>query len=1736
MKRVRKFSNKYYIRQIMACFLATCMFFGPSVYAGPEGASVVQGPVTFQQVGNTWNITQNTGSAIVNYSKFNVGSSEVINFLHNNPGFTDFAILNRILSSNPTSLNGTINSQGRVWFVNPAGVLFGGNARINVAQLVASGLNISDSDFINKNYKFESGCFSHSLKVKDRWGHWQWVEDTYNFGGNVTVNSGAQLNAAQIMLVGKSVFNDGTLTARDTDSTYVVMGAGDTVKFFQPGSDVIIEAANPASRKIVNNGNINTDGDVLLGAGDIYTKAIDNLDTLTAKSLGNITVDGAIDATGDVMFYADYDHQNGGDFLSTAAAPITSELGNIEIRGNDVEMGAAVNAGENLTIVGRDCQPAEGADWGNVHAKSTLTAGGDISISDTGEKADWVPGYWEYVGGSSEGNPGGGNGNGNWNEGNQGNGYGNNSSGNQGNGNGAGMAGCGDWEWVPGHWEYNYYPGTITLDGDVTAGANLKLYNDTYTTNVTGNGVTLKAGNNLELLNSADPYEKCTILSGEHYLALVAGNEVVVGLDTTIGVTGSTLLLHQYQPIDIGNYSFFNQSGTNLSLISDNGAVLAETSDGVNAADQWASIGAKAFGDITLSGNGSITLGDNGAGESASLHSTNGNISVTSGENIFAQKNIIADTGDITVKAANRLQLNAGASAGKNISLLADSDYRLGDNLVVAGPLYAGDTMNLEGANVYLHSAAESVGDMSIYAHGLYNDTLKPEDYVENPADLLGGGDVYNTLKSDNGNIDIKAQEFDYVNGPADYPDYHQYEFNGKDYDQTGDIHLLYGDGNPATSEVYAGQDVLLHNDTEAAAGLKIEAGDDIYVGGDDAAFAASDDPKNAYAYESIFDLDGDLFLKAGSNGTSGGNITIGGGISTTGDLTMIAGGGTDVSGTTGWNESNIKVVGPVITFGNLYAKAGNNIRLDGLGQHGQTLMGAYAAGNMQLQAYGRIDVLNNADLVTVFGDMSIAAGDNDAIIGPQPFAKSVLATGNVNSGGKLSVTAQDNIDLQGNVSSVSDMLVQAGKNITLNAIAPSTSAGGNMTLTAGNDVIAYSTLTAGGNIEISSSDDTTYLYDNVNAGGDLILNNNTMVMNAGKTLSAGDDVKAYGSLNGQYDLNINANDDVKLKGGVSSQGNMNIVADDDISLNSYWGATEAGGDMFLTAGDDVKANGNLFANGNMVIGASEETIYLGGDTYASGYIWLKENTKLTGSGDQYINAGGSIYADGFVRKVRPGDLYMFAGGTDEGGKSIDLRYKSDGLNDPALSTFKGNIWLVGSGDIQIRGDVTTFGPSKCGWLPTHEIGWETGGVAIVSTGGKIYTDDGSDSLNVSITGNSDSQLGLGVNNPFVRIFSLEVPESYAAIEIVSPVDLKIGANAKLNAYGRYYDDDTVNDRGFINFLGEPTTIPFGGPLRDPGQPFDLAIYLQSTGGNVDMSGSAQILSSEPTVLPGLVVKITEQPEFQFVPKGAMVIDAYDTVTFDGAAGGQFKNSLAVGQVGSRLEVCSRITEWLDEAVGRLPFPADLTLPENYNYVMRGAGAENPLIGPGAPAWVLESRLTPPPINAMRFLAPDVRVPEIAGCPAVIAAATAELGISPANIQFAMADTALSATDIQPCDTCARLVSAAAILKDEDGSRMRALVEAINAAAPANVPFTPEIGTQIAAAFENHKADGTAYASALEYVDAFVEYVKILDTEMNSPTGDPVAFAMAKHGKGITETDNANVAAFIASRLEQVTR
>jgi hypothetical protein len=347
---------------------------------------------------------------------------------------------------------------------------------------------------------------------------------------------------------------------------------------------------------------------------------------------------------------------------------------------------------------------------------------------------------------------------------------------------------------------------------------------------------------------------------------------------------------------------------------------------------------------------------------------------------------------------------------------------------------------------------------------------------------------------------------------------------------------------------------------------------------------------------------------------------------------------------------------------------------------------------------------------------------------------------------------------------------------------------------------------------------------------------------------------------------------------------------------------------------------------------------------------------------------------------------------------------------------------------------------------------------------------------------------------------------------------LNLGPLAVLSASGTYDTTGAVDDRAGVGFLDVPDThIPPGGPLRDEGDPFDAAIYLASTTGDVDVSSPVSIMSGS-------------------VPEGTMVVDAWDTVTFDGGVpGGLFETSLAgdgvVSDVGDRLEVVSRITEWLFEAWdnGRLPYVyGGGPFLDGYIYVLRGAGLGNPLITDGR-AWVLEDPLPAAPLGTYRIPGVEETTFEEGGCPVLMEWLAGELGIPEETIQVYLADAFFYSTAMQPCDACARLNNAATILEDAEGTNIAALAQVVNEFVAPDAPITPEQMASIASAMASPEV-GTHYATAAQWLDALAEYVGILNTEMGFSVSESIAF-VSKYVTPIAEGDNASLAGYVGARL-----
>jgi hypothetical protein len=209
-----------------------------------------------------------------------------------------------------------------------------------------------------------------------------------------------------------------------------------------------------------------------------------------------------------------------------------------------------------------------------------------------------------------------------------------------------------------------------------------------------------------------------------------------------------------------------------------------------------------------------------------------------------------------------------------------------------------------------------------------------------------------------------------------------------------------------------------------------------------------------------------------------------------------------------------------------------------------------------------------------------------------------------------------------------------------------------------------------------------------------------------------------------------------------------------------------------------------------------------------------------------------------------------------------------------------------------------------------------------------------------------------------------------------------------------------------------------------------------------------------------------------------------------------------------------------------LPFPDDLDLPEGYNYVMRGAGLENPEITDGR-AWVLERKENIEPFTA----AAPIQQPELkfTGCPALMNWVAKELGVERDQIQLYFEGAMAMSSDVQPCETCARLKNTALALMDTDGTKTKALAQVVNEFAPAGAPPSEEQMAMIATAMNNPQ-EGSRYALAAQWLDALAQYVNILHKDFNLPTNESMAFA-AKYTTPVTSSGNTAMAAYVQAKL-----
>ena len=247
------------------------------------------------------------------WNTFNIGSAARVQF--DQPG-SNSVVLNRVVSANPSEIYGTLSANGKVFLVNPSGIVFGKGSRVDVGGLVASTMSIDEGEFMNGRYRFERSGSTASVKND----------------GDITASDGGL-----VALFGADVRNEGTIEAKFGS---VILAAGESLTLTE-GEGLWSVAVDPSTvATLIENRNIvQADGGVvLMGAStaDGLVGTVVNTGEVRARTIGErhgrimligdmesgrVEVGGTLDASAP-------DGGNGG-FIETSAAQVKVQDGSV---------------------------------------------------------------------------------------------------------------------------------------------------------------------------------------------------------------------------------------------------------------------------------------------------------------------------------------------------------------------------------------------------------------------------------------------------------------------------------------------------------------------------------------------------------------------------------------------------------------------------------------------------------------------------------------------------------------------------------------------------------------------------------------------------------------------------------------------------------------------------------------------------------------------------------------------------------------------------------------------------------------------------------------------------------------------------------------------------------------------------------------------------------------------------------------------------------------------------------------------------------------------------------------------------------------------------------------------------------------------------------------------------------------------------------------------------------------
>lgn len=349
------------LRQRLPAMLASLAVPGLA-FASPSGGTVVAGQagITTPAPGGTV-INQTSQSAIINWQQFNIGGNEYVVF--NQPN-ASAAVLNRVIGGNPSEILGNLSANGRVFLINPQGVIFGKGAQVDVGSLVATTMNIADQDFMAGRYVFANGT----------------AAPVTNAGTLHAANGGF------VVLAGDYTANTGVIQAKLGD---VVLASGAAMTLDLAGDGLINLSVD--QRALSDRAGVANLGEIAAQGGTVVmtAKVARNLAASAVNNSGVINAGGIAERGGDIYLTAD-----GGDIANSGTldvSSVTQDAGAIRITGShDITLGAGsrlvgtgAGGGDLRVVAGHNLTVARGS-FADASRSSASGRGGFIEYSGHG--------------------------------------------------------------------------------------------------------------------------------------------------------------------------------------------------------------------------------------------------------------------------------------------------------------------------------------------------------------------------------------------------------------------------------------------------------------------------------------------------------------------------------------------------------------------------------------------------------------------------------------------------------------------------------------------------------------------------------------------------------------------------------------------------------------------------------------------------------------------------------------------------------------------------------------------------------------------------------------------------------------------------------------------------------------------------------------------------------------------------------------------------------------------------------------------------------------------------------------------------------------------------------------------------------------------------------------------------------------------------------------------------------